>query len=87
VVAEVEELARRLAGDNPPAERQFFAMRAAQALLDLRRVQAARSAIFNRRLESGSRINAIQESISEWARLERYEIRALARRNKALQFL
>jgi hypothetical protein len=84
---EVERIARTLAGNNLAPERQFFALRAAKALLDLRRIQTARVRILNKYLQSEYGVGDIRGAIFELVKLERYEDRAMTRRDKALQFL
>jgi hypothetical protein len=89
---EIERLASA-AGSNPDATRWFFSVIAAEAEMELRRVRAARV----RSLVSATRIGrsndrALQarnfaEVLRELICFDRYERRALSRRNKVLRLL
>jgi hypothetical protein len=87
---DVERLASAIAGANPDPCRWHFAMIAAEADLELRQVRAIRLSWLTSNTPPGSSpIDRDQErnSLVTLLRLERYERRALSRRDRALRLL
>jgi hypothetical protein len=97
---EIELLARAIAGEhNLDPVRWHFALIAAEAEMELRRVRDARcsmlAAMGETASDSGSVIEGnadvpserLSRSLSDLFRLERYERRAMSRRNRALAVL
>jgi hypothetical protein len=91
---EVERLASAIAGPNSDRCRWHFATVAAEAELELRRVRAVRLSLFTAgNSADATAFNAEQEECVATATfinlpsLDRYEQRALSRRNRALRLL
>lgn len=91
---DVERLASAIAGPDPDPCRRHFAIIAAQAELELRRVRAVRLSSLTSRTPAGSSPPDPQQetespatSLPNLLRLDRYEQRALSRRNRALRLL
>jgi hypothetical protein len=87
---QVERLALEIAGDTAGPLRREKAREVAHAAIDLGRVKEVRIAIFNRALaeQNGSAWpGSLRRVIPELLKLDRYEARALARRNRALRDL
>ena len=91
---EMRELANAIAGSNPDPIRLHFATIAAEAELELLRVQVVRKSLLASKIK-GDTIDVDYEQVAEdlatvlrdLNRLERYEHRAVSRRNRALQLL
>ena len=88
----VEYLAQLIAGPNPDPCRWHFAIIAAEAELELRRVRAIR--LSSPALQAGflsfgkdQKMNCLAATLPDLVRLDRYEYRALVRRNRALRLL
>ena len=89
---EVKSLALAIAGANPDPCRLHFAIVAAEAEFELRRVRAARLTALtsNKPDVSSIDLNLVlnaQPALLNLPHLDRYEGRALARRNRALRLL
>jgi hypothetical protein len=91
---DVERLASAIAGANPDPCRWHFAMIAAEAELGLRQVRAVRLSWLTSKTPPGSspgdqdqERNGLATSLPNLIRLERYERRALSRRDRALRLL
>ena len=91
---DVERLASIIAGANPDPCRWHFAMIAAKAELELRQVRAVRLSWLTSKTPPGSspgdrdqERNGLATSLPNLLRLERYERRALSRRDRALRLL
>ena len=91
---DVERLASKIAGANPDPCRWHFAMIAAEADLELRRVRTVRLSWLASTTPPGSspndrdqERNGLATSLPNLLRLERYERRALSRRDRALRLL
>ena len=91
---EVEHLASAIAGPNPDPCRLHFANIAAEAEFELRRVRAYRLSLVAWGTLAGSTASEPEREPQDRAatfrklpRLDRYERRALARRNRALRLL
>ena len=91
---DVERLASKIAGANPDPCRWHFAIIADEAELDLRRVRAVRLSWLASKTPPGSspgdqdqERNGLATSLPNLLRLERYERRALSRRDRALRLL
>ena len=91
---DVERLASKIAGANPDPCRWHFAMIAAEAELELRQVRAVRLSWLTSKTPPGSspgdldqERNGLATSLPNLLRLERYERRALSRRDRALRLL
>jgi hypothetical protein len=91
---EVEHLSSAIAGPNPDPCREHFARIAAEAELELRRVRAARLSLLaaskpasSAPAESEEQLDASAATLLTLARMDRYEQRALSRRNRALRLL
>jgi hypothetical protein len=91
---DIERLALRITGANPDPCRWHFAIIAAEAELDLRQVRAVRlSWLASKTPPSSSpgdqdqERNGLATSLPNLLRLERYERRALSRRDRALRLL
>ena len=91
---DVERLASKIAGANPDPCRWHFAMIAAEAELELRQVRAVRLSWLASKTPPGSspgdqdqEKNGLATSLPNLLRLERYERRALSRRDRALRLL
>jgi hypothetical protein len=89
-----ERLASAIAGANPDLCRWHFAKIAAEAELELRRVRGVRQALLALSTSAGSiesgadhETHARAAVLLNLPRLDRYEQRALSRRNRALQLL
>jgi hypothetical protein len=90
ILQQVEQFALEIAGDAAGPLRREKAREVAHAGIDLARVREVRIAIFNRALaeQDGSGWPAgLRRVIPELLKLDRYESRALARRNRALRDL
>jgi len=91
VLRQVEQLARQIAGNAAGALHLERAREVAHAAIDLARVREVKIAIFNRAIvaeETGaSRPDGLRRALADLVRLDRYESRALARRNRALRAL
>jgi hypothetical protein len=92
--SEIERLAIAIAGWNLDPLRLHFAVIAAEAEMELLRVRAVRkflisSKIVGDRIAAGSEqaAQAYGEALPDLPRLDRYERRAVSRRNRALQLL
>jgi hypothetical protein len=91
---DVRRLASAIAGPNPDPCRWHFAKIAAEAEQDLRRVRAVRLSLLATRAPAGSAASDAEHDTHPLAatlpnlpRLDRYEHRALSRRNRALRLL
>jgi hypothetical protein len=90
---EIKHLAAAIVGPDPEPCRLHFAIVAAEAELELRRVRAARLAAFTSNTLADSSSMDLKRGISgepacfNLLLLDRYEQRALARRNRALRLL
>jgi hypothetical protein len=91
---DVERLASAIAGANPDPCRLHFAKVAAEAELELRRVRATRLSLLASRSRPGSagsepehETHAPATTLLNLPRLDRYERRAVSRRNRALRLL
>ena len=91
---DVERLASIIAGANPDPCRWHFAIIAAEAELELRQVRAVRLSWLTSKTPAGSSPgdqdqegNGLATSLPNLLRLERYERRALSRRDRALRLL
>ena len=91
---EVERLAAQIGGPNPDPCRLHFARIAAEAEFELRRVRACRLSLVASATLAGSTASEPEREPQDRAatfrklpRLDRYEQRALARRNRALRLL
>jgi hypothetical protein len=89
---DIEFMASVIVGPNPDACRLHFARIAAEAELELRRVRAVRLSWLAATLPAGLGASHLGHQapavgLPNLLRLERYEQRALARRNRALRFL
>jgi len=91
---EVERLAAQIAGPNPDPCRLHFANIAAEAEFELRRVRARRLLLLASGTAAGSTASEPGRETRDRAltllnlpRLDRYEQRALSRRNGALRLL
>jgi hypothetical protein len=91
---DIERLTSAIAGPNPDPCRLHFAKLAAEAELELRRVRAVRLSLLATRSPVGlaaSELNhknhAPAATLLALSRLDRYEQRALSRRNRALRLL
>jgi hypothetical protein len=84
-------LASAIAGPNPDPCRLHFAKIAAEAEVDLRRVRAVRLSLLASRMSAASEpahgSHAPVATLPILPRLDRYEQRALSRRNRALRLL
>jgi len=99
ISAEIDRLARKLAGKSPNWQRLEQARIAAEAEFDVRRVRAHRKTIIDLKAARLSRPEAsdllpehrnavaIMEALPELTALERYERRAFARRKRAIRWL
>jgi hypothetical protein len=90
VLQQIKQLALEIAGDAASALRREKAREVAHAAIDLARVREVRIAILNRALgeQNGSAWpTGLRRVIPELLKLDRYESRALARRNRALRDL
>jgi len=92
--SEVKRLASAIAGPNPDLCRLHFANIAAEAEFELRRVRACRLSLVASGTPAGSTASEPERAPQDRAatfgklpRLDRYEQRALARRNRALRLL
>jgi hypothetical protein len=91
---EVERLASQIAGPNPDPCRLHFARIAAEAELELRRVRTIRVSLLASGMPAGSTASmpgqephAAATTLLNLPRLDRYEQRALSRRNRALRLM
>jgi hypothetical protein len=91
---DVERLASAIAGPDPDPCCGHFAKIAAEAELELRRVHAIRLSLLAPRAPAGSagpepdhETHATTAALLVGPRLDRYERRALSRRNRALRLL
>jgi hypothetical protein len=91
---EVKRLASAIAGPNPDPCRLHFANIAAEAEFELRRVRACRLSLVASGTPAGSTASEPERETRDRAltllnlpRLDRYEQRALSRRNGALRLL
>jgi hypothetical protein len=91
---DVERLASAIAGPDPDPCRRHFAIMAAEAELELRRVRAVRLSRLASQTPVGSsppdpeqEANGLVGALPNLVRLDRYERRALSRRNRALRLL
>jgi hypothetical protein len=91
---DVEHLAAAIAAPNRDPCREHFARIAAEAEFELRRVRAVRLSILAASVPADSaapepeqKPGALGASLLELPRLDRYEQRALSRRNRALRLL
>jgi hypothetical protein len=91
---DVERLASAIAGANPDPCRWHFAKIAAEAELELRRVRTVRLSLLAASTSTGSaasepdqETHAPAATLLALPRLDRYEKRALSRRNRALRLL
>ncbi len=80
IVPEIERLAAAMAGERASPERRALGAILAAAQLDLWRVRAARAGLIDRAAAERSALPGL-------VRLDRYERRALSRRNRALRRL
>jgi hypothetical protein len=93
VVPELERLALGIAGPDPDFYRWHFALIAAEAELELRRVRTVRLEAFASTMPTVSpeagvvQPNSHSIAMQDLIRLDRYERRAFSRRNKALALL
>jgi hypothetical protein len=93
VSRDVERLALAIAGPNPDPCRWHFAVIAAEAEFELRRVRTARLERFGSTIATGSSASGAEHEqnlalvLPDLVRLDRYERRALSRRNKMLRLL
>lgn len=92
--AEVKQLANAIAGQNPDFARSHFAGIAAEAQIEVLRAQKIRNSLHAAKSISDLTIFAPQNGVECLAKLvrdlnqvERYESRAVARRNRALRLL
>ena len=90
--AEFEHLASALAGPNPDPVRLHFAAIAAEAEIELLRVRDVRKNFISSMMAhdvSTGRLDtaAYGEALPGLLRLERYQTRALSRRNRAMRLL
>src|SRR5689334_10165837 len=89
--AEVEQLAVQFAGPNRDPAQLHFARIAAEADMELRRVQDASKLLISMAGRQGSTGQSDKQAYSEalpaLLRLVRYERRAISRRNRALRLL
>lgn len=88
---EVKKLADAIAGANPDAARRCVSTIAAEAHLDVLRVQAVRLTMLASKLRDNpaaitdeKQIQDLAAALEDAKRLDRYEQRALARRNRTL---
>jgi hypothetical protein len=89
---EASQLSRLLAGDKPDHNRRYFAARAANAEVALRRVQRVELSKINgryaeARVRGEPEADAVVDILSMLLKLERYEKSARGRKMKALQCL
>ncbi len=88
---DLERLTDEIAGPNPDSCRCHFAHVAAEAEFELRRVRAARlsliSQLFTDLLDGNAGWPNSAAIIKSLSRLDRYELRATSRRNRALRML
>jgi hypothetical protein len=91
---EVERLASAIAGQDSDPCRRYFAVMAAEAELELRRVRAVRLSSLIPQTPAGSpppdsqqKTENLAATLPNLLRLDRYERRALSRRNRALRQL
>jgi hypothetical protein len=91
---DAERLAEAIAGPNPDACRLYFVRIAAEAELELRRVRAVRLSLLAATMPAGLGAShlghqkpAPASRLPNLPRLDRYEQRALSRRNRALRLL
>ncbi len=97
---DLERLASEIAGPSPDPERRHFALVAAEAELKLRQVRAVRLRLLSELSEGPAASPSSQEETKRaggpirptntWVtllRLDRYERRALSRRDRALRLL
>jgi hypothetical protein len=90
---DIERLAAAIAGPNPDLCRWHFAKIAAEAEQDLRRVRAVRLSLLAIAPAGSAAVDAEHETDTPAATLpdvpclDRYEHRALSRRNRALRLL
>jgi hypothetical protein len=90
--AEIRQLARLLEGNNADRHRRYFANMAAEAEIELRRIQRVRNSMISAQFAAVSRDSgrdgaAVARLIPMLLKLDRYERHARARKMKALQFL
>ena len=90
---EVESLASAIAGPHPDACRWFFSVVAAEAEMELRRVRTIRVGRLVAAMPGDLsehrvlRMRCLADVLRDLVRIDRYERRALSRRNKALRLL
>ncbi len=89
---EVEDLASAIAGENADPMRKYFAQIAAETEFEARRIRTFRAKELNKMLDykvkaATKRQYSSSLELPMLARLERYERRVLARRNRALSVL
>jgi hypothetical protein len=90
---ELKRLAAAFAGPDPDPCRWHFAVLAAEAEFELRRVRTARLERFGSTIATGSSASGAEHEqnlaivLSDLVCLDRYERRALSRRNKVLRLL
>jgi hypothetical protein len=92
--AELRQLVSAFAGPNPDPIRLHFATIAAEAELEVLRVQVVRKSRLESKIgddptvmKSEQTAEGLASLVLELNRLERYEQRAISRRNRALQLL
>ena len=83
---DVERLASAIAGPNPDSCRLHFASIAAETEFELRQVRARRRSLLALTTSAGEMLNPATACLN-LPRLDRYEQRALSRRNRALRLL
>ena len=94
---ELGQLTAEIAGPDPDAARWHFAKIAAEAEYELRRVRTARGAMLAPALDAVASAapdpnaeldpQAVNAMLQNLSRLDRYERRAISRRNRALHLL
>jgi hypothetical protein len=87
---EVKVIAAVLAGPNPEPVRRHFAMKAAEAEVELFRIEVARARVSSMAEPSSSSRGNMQtyaQALPVLLRLERYKQRAISQRNRALSCL
>jgi hypothetical protein len=84
--AQIKRLADALAGEAPRTTRREQALVIAESEMTLLRVRAARTKIFEQVLSGAGGEGVIRKSqLEQLKRLERYERRALSRRQRAIR--
>jgi hypothetical protein len=83
--ADMDALARLIAGDEPEAACFEAACSIAEAQIDLKRVKAARSVLLNAHNSTHEPAETIPELARDLLRLDRYERRARWRRQQAVR--